>query len=173
MITKDPFDVFSLDEIRAFYATRQAKPRFIVTVRDPRAILTSIHANRPGGYYVRPCEILAYCEHVRYAQQFDDVLTVEYRDLVLQPAQVERSLTEFIGWHVHSPFDQFHTVASPDFDSGALNGLRPLDPRRLDAWKQDKHRDRIRQILRELPGLPEYLIETGYESDSSWMREYL
>ena len=32
---------------------------------------------------------------------------------------------------------------------------------------------RIRQILREVPQLPEYLIEMGYEPDTSWVSEYL
>jgi hypothetical protein len=172
MMTKHPFDVFCVDEIRAFYATRKAKPRFILTVRDPRAVLTSFHANRPGGYYVRPTDVLAYCEHIRYAQKLEDVLTVEYRDLVSQPAQVERRLMEFIGWRVHLPFEQFHTKASPDFDSKALNGVRPLDPSRVDSWRRDEHRARVQQVLHEIPGLPDLLIDMGYESDSSWTREY-
>jgi hypothetical protein len=185
MITKDPGDVFFLDEIRAFYATRRAEVRFVLTVRDPRAVLTSIHQGhamgRFGGYYEHPAQWLAYYEHVRYAQQFDDVVTVEYADLVCHPAKVQRRLTEAIGWHVHLPFDQFHTAASPDFHGGTgttpesspLNGLRPLDPTRLDAWRQEKHRARLQQILRDIPELPEYLIEMGYESDTSWVRDYL
>jgi hypothetical protein len=176
MITKDPYDVMFLDEIRAIYATRRAEVRFIVTVRDPRAVLTSRHVkptDQPGGYYLHPREWRAYYEHVRYAQQFDDVLTLEYRDLVCRPALVQQRLTEFIGWHVHLPFDEFHTAASPDFNQRALNGLRPLDPTRVDAWRDEKHRDRIRRMLAEIPELPLYLIEMGYESDSSWVQDYL
>jgi hypothetical protein len=173
MVTKNPLDVFLTDEIRAFYAVRRADVRFVLTVRDPRSILTSVHGNRPGDYYVRPCEWPAYYEHVRYAQQFDDVVTVEYEDLICHSAEVQRRLTDLIGWHVHLPFDQFHTAASPQFDSGALNGLRPLDSTRVASWSQEKHRDRICQVLRELPELPEYLIETGYESDTRWVRDYL
>jgi hypothetical protein len=176
MVTKDPGDVFFLDEIRAFYAARRADVRFILTVRDPRAVLTSVHqdhaANRPGGYYEDPEQWLAYYEHIRYAQQFDDVITVEYQDLIRRPAEVQRKLSEFIGWQVHLPFDQFHTLASPSFDARPLNGLRPLDPTRLEAWRQEKHRGRIGQILRVLPGLPEYLIEMGYETDTSWVQGY-
>ncbi len=183
MVTKDPGDVFFLDEIRAFYAARRADVRFILTVRDPRAVLTSVHqghkTDRPGGYYEFPSQWEAYYEHVRYAQQFGDVVTVEYEDLIQHPAEIQRRLTEFVGWHVHLPFDQFHTKASPEFHGGVntnlspLNGLRPLDPTRLEAWRQEKHRDRIRQILREIPEMPEYLIEMGYESDTSWVRDYL
>jgi hypothetical protein len=43
-----------------------------------------------------------------------------------------------------------------------LNGLRPLDLTRLEAWRQEKHRERIRQVLQELAELPKNLIEMGY-----------
>jgi Sulfotransferase family len=176
LITKAPWDVFYLDEIRALYAARRADVRFILTVRDPRAILTSIHARLtggPDGYFLDPAHWITYYDHVRYAQQFDDVVTVEYEDMVCHPGEVQRRLTEFIGWHVHLPFDQFHTAVASDFEQVNLNGLRPLDPTRLDAWRQEQHRARIQLILQELPELPEYLIEMGYESDTSWVRDYL
>jgi hypothetical protein len=176
LITKAPWDVFYLDEIRALYAKRRADVRFILTVRDPRAVLTSVHATitgGPDGYFFNPAHWITYYEHVLYAQQFDDVLTVEYEDVVRHPEKIERRLTEFIGWHVHLPFNQFHTAVSPDFEQINLNGLRPLDPTRLDAWRQEKHRDRICRVLREIPELPEYLIEMGYEPDTSWVRDYL
>jgi hypothetical protein len=183
MITKDPGDVFFLDEIRAFYATRRADVRFILTVRDPRAVLTSVHqghvAYRPGGYYEFPARWRAYYEHVRYAQQFEDVVTVEYEELIRRPTVVQRRLAEFIGWKVHLPFERFHTQASPSFHGGVrdrlspLNGIRPLDPTRLASWSEEKHRDRVRQILQEVPALPNYLVEMGYEADTNWVHGYL
>jgi len=176
LITKAPWDVFYLDEIRARYATRRADVRFILTVRDPRAVLTSVHAKitgGPDGYFLDPARWVPYYEHVCHAQQFDDVLTVQYQDLVCRPAEVQRRLTEFIGWDVHLPFDQYLTAVPPDFEQIHLNGLRPLDPSRLDAWRQEKHRARICRVLREIPELPRYLIEMGYEHDSSWVGDYL
>jgi hypothetical protein len=176
MLTKDPFDVFLHEEIRAFYATRRADVCFIVTVRDPRSVLTSIHGvhnDRAADYYLSPDEWRAYHEHVRYAQQFEDVLTVEYSDIVCRPAELELRLAKFVGWSVRLPFDQFHVAAAPDFDGRALNGLRPLDATRLSAWRQEIHRPRIVEILRELPDLPERLIEMGYEADTGWVQDYL
>jgi hypothetical protein len=176
MFTKDNQDLFYLDEIRGYYADRRAEVRFILTLRDPRAVLTSIDrsmTDRPTDYYMPPSKWLVYYEHVRYAQQFDDVLGVEYQDVISRPAEVQRRLTEFVGWHVHLPFDRFHTAVASDFDQRALNGLRPLDATRLDAWRQEKHRDRIRQVLREIPEFPEYLIDLGYEHDTSWVQDYL
>jgi hypothetical protein len=177
MLTKTPWDIFFVEDVRSFYATRPARVRFVVTVRDPRAVLTSsIHdapVNHSDGYFVVPERWVAYYEHVRYAQQFDDVMTVEYQDIVCQPALVQKRLEEFIGWHVHLPFERFHDAVPPAFERTNLNGLRPLDPTRVEGWRQEKHRERIRRILREIPQLPDCLIETGYETDTNWVRDYL
>jgi hypothetical protein len=176
LVTKDPTDVFYVDEIRQFYSKRPAKCRFIVTVRDPRAVLTSKHvgpSRQSDGYWVLPEEWRAYYDHLRYAQQFDDVITVYYQNLVTRPGDVENELREFIGWTVHSPFEQFHKSIPEGFDRTALNGVRPLEPARVDAWKDDKHRARIRHVLREIPDLPDCLIEMGYESDTGWVQNYI
>ena len=61
------------------------------------------------------------CQYVRH---FDDVITVEYADLVLHPQDVQKRLTDFIGWKVHRPFEQFHTAVPANFRTTALNGLR-------------------------------------------------
>jgi hypothetical protein len=177
MITKDPGDIFFIDEIRAFYATRRANARFVVTVRDPRAVLTSKHKEhpnrQPGGYYEIPEEWHAYYEQIRYEQQFDDVLTVKYEDLVTDPGGVERRLSRFIGWTVHLPFEQFHSHVSPGFKfTQPLNGVRPPDPTRIDSWRGDEHRERIRYILHALPQLPHCLIAMGYEHDTEWTKDY-
>ena len=176
LVTKAPWDVFHIDEIRALYVKRRADVRFILTVRDPRAVLTSTHASiagGPDGYFLDPARWAPYYEHVRYAQQFDDVLTVEYQDVVCHPCEVQDRLTRFTGCDVHLPFDQYLTAVPPNFVQTHLNGLRPLDPSRLHAWKHEKHRERMRRILREIPELPDHLVEMGYECDTSWVRDYL
>ncbi len=176
LITKAPWDIFNIDRIRELYALRRPDVRFIVTVRDPRTVLTSVHEKirgGPDGYFLDPPRWIHYYDHLRYAQQFDDVLTVEYEDLVCRPAEVQHRLTDFIGWHVHLPFDQFHTNVPREFVQVHLNGLRPLDRSRVDAWRQDRHRERLRRVLCEVPALPEYLIEMGYERDTDWTADYL
>lgn len=172
MITKRPDDVFWLDEIRERYRGRHPRPLFVISVRDPRAVLTSVHAKKPG-YCVAPSKWRAVHEHIRYNRQFDDVATIEYRDVVERPQDVQARLSTFIGVPPDAPFDQYLGSVPQDFDTTALNGVRPLDPSRLDRWRAAKHRPRILELLRELPELPERLIEMGYESDTAWVREYL
>ena len=59
-----------------------------------------------------------------------------------------------------------------DVDTSALNGVRGLDARTLDKWAGDEHRERIRSLLREMPELPDRLIEMGYEANANWMLRY-
>ena len=70
-------------------------------------------------------------------------------------------------------FDQFHAAVPEHFDTRALNGVRPLDKSSLTKWRTPKHRDRLHQLLSEIPELPDRLIEMGYEADTDWTREYL
>ena len=172
LITKRPDDVYWLDEIRERYRDRRPKPRFVISVRDPRGVLTSKHAKKPG-YCVPAAKWRATYEHIQYNLQFDDVITVEYRDLIERPLVVQEQLASFFGCQPEARFDEYLAATPADFDTTALNGVRPLDASRLDQWRAPKHRPRIQQLLRELPELPDRLIEMGYERDTAWTREYL
>jgi hypothetical protein len=175
MITKFPDDIFRMDEVRAVYRERKARPRFVLTLRDPRAVLTSIHGGGDRSRYYMSVERWrrTYGEFMR-AREAPDVAVVRYEDLVLRPRDVQRQLTEFLGWKVVRDFDQFHTrAAERKFQDPALNGLRPLDPSTIDNWRKPKHRARIAELLTTMPELPERVAELGYEPDTAWTREYL
>jgi hypothetical protein len=178
LISKKPSDLFRVDEIRGYYRTLQTEPRFVLNVRDPRSVLTSVYASpnmaqaRPG-YVVSSERWRAMYQHVQYQRQFGDVIVTEYRDLVERPATVQEILAAFIGCEMRASFESFHSSVPSDVDTRQLNGIRPLDPGTLTKWRAPKHRDRIRQVLAEIPELPQVLIEMGYERDTGWTREYL
>jgi hypothetical protein len=171
MITKRPDDLYWLDEVRERYSDRRAKPLFVISLRDPRAVLTSVHAQKPG-YCVPAEKWRAAFDHIQYNRQFDDVITVEYRDLIERPQSVQDRLSTFIGFRPQASFDAYLSSVPSDFDTTALNGVRPLDAKGLDRWRASKHRERIRQLLKELPELPDRLVEMGYERDTAWTRQY-
>ena len=179
MITKMPSDVFQIPDIRDWYARRRPNPKFIITMRDPRSVLTSLHA-RLGSqeYMVTPEVWRATYEHIQYARGFDDVTAVRFEDLVQSPMEVQNQLTKFIGWHVHHPFEDFEQMVpegwrKPQAAAGAnLNGLRPLDTSTISKWQNPKHSKRISTLLHEMPELPDRLIELGYESDTNWTLNY-
>src|SRR5688572_20110478 len=54
MISKRPDDIFYLEHIRRIYFHRRPSVRFLLMMRDPRAVLTSVHASKKDQYYVSP-----------------------------------------------------------------------------------------------------------------------
>ncbi|HWL09639.1 MAG TPA: sulfotransferase domain-containing protein [Planctomicrobium sp.] len=172
LFTKRPPDLFQIEEIRAFYKNRNTDLRLLLFCRDPRDILTSFHKTRPDEFYIIPEVWRAYYEHWKWAAQFPDVLSVRYEDLILNPLGVESQMEQHIGWRTKRPFSEFHQVVANDFDTRALNGVRPLDLTTVQRWKNGRFHWRLRELVeRDLPELPERLIQMGYESDDLWIRD--
>jgi hypothetical protein len=171
MISKRPNDIFWVDEIRRGYEHRATRARFVVSTRDPRAVLTSFHSGRPG-YYVTVERWRAVFAHVQYVRRFPDVIVVEYRDLVERPLDVQCAVSSVIGRAPAAPFDSFHASVPPEFDTRPLNGVRPLDEHSVDKWRHPRHKERIRELLTTMPELPDRLMELGYEQDALWTRDY-
>lgn len=175
VVSKQPDDIFWIDEIRQVYRSRgtRTRARFIVSVRDPRAVLTSVHGTNRDVYWVSVERWRSIYLHYEYVRRFADVIVVEYRDLVLNPQKVQRQIFEAIGLAPERDFADFHDAVPREFQTVALNGVRPLDPATLGKWRLPIHRDRIKELLVEMPELPSRLIAMGYETDSSWVDDYL
>jgi hypothetical protein len=171
LISKKPDDIFWVDAIREYYRDLRTNVRFVLSVRDPRAVLTSIFVDKPG-YCVPTEKWRAVHEHIQYQRQFADVIVTEYRDLVERADHVQQRLATFTDCQIGTRFDQFHAAVPGNFDTRALNGVRPLDDRSLNKWRSPEHRARIQQILVEMPDLPELLVEMGYEPDTDWTHQY-
>ena len=174
LITKRPDDIFWIDEIREFYATlgTRTQSRFVICVRDPRAVLTSRHELNKSDYWVSVDRWRATYDHYRYASRFSDVCVIDFRDLIIDIALVQRRMTQLVGWTVSANFEDFYTRVPEDFDTTALNGVRSLDARVLERWGRSEHKERMRYLLREMPELPARVIEMGYEADDSWTDAY-
>ena len=171
LVSKRTNDVFSVDEIRELYRGRARAPVFIVTTRDPRAMLTSKHVRR-ADYYVSVERWRALWAHIKYVRSAPDVLTVDYRELVQAPREVQRRLSAAIGEEPAAPFDSVGEKVPKGFETAALNGIRPIDTASLDKWRDPQHHERIRAVLREIPDLPSVLVDEGYEPDDSWLAGY-
>jgi hypothetical protein len=172
LFTKRPKDIWQIDDLRAFYANLPTKVKFLLFVRDPRAVLTSFHETRKGEYYVSIDRWRAIWEHWKWAIQFPDVLTVRFEELIQNSSQVQEAITQHIGWTVVRPFSEFHQAVPSGFDTRALNGVRPLDAKVLKSWSAPKHRERIQELLRQMPELPQRLIDLNYETDDRWIQEW-
>ncbi len=100
-----------------------------------------------------------------------DSLLVRYEQLVCEPAAVQERIESFTGEKMAIPFQQFHTVDRPDFQTNTLNGLRPVETSLVGRWQIPEHCAYLKKILPNLPELPDALIKLGYESDSKWVEQ--
>lgn len=174
MMTKRPSDIFTLDDLREFYSQHSANVRFVLMTRDPRAVLTSIHHSNPGEYYVSADRWRAIYSYWEWATSAEDVVTVRYEDLICEPDRTQQILADFVGWEVCHPFADFHNAVPEGFDTRALNGVRKLDPKNTERWRNPEHHDRLVSLLSsELPELPQCLQDLKYESDDGWVSAYL
>ncbi|MFM7038156.1 MAG: sulfotransferase family protein [Planctomycetaceae bacterium] len=171
LLSKRPKDLFLIPEIREFYAPRGVRVQFILLHRDPRGVLTSRHFSRPAEYYLSVEEWRHYFAHWNWHRHDADVLSISYEELVQNPERVEQRVLKFTGWQARWSFQDFVKHVPPGFDARALNTLRELDPSRLKAWGEEQHRERLVQLLRELPELPQCLIEMGLEPSDDWLRQ--
>jgi hypothetical protein len=170
LISKVPHDVFRLDALRNFYVSRPASLRIIMMIRDPRDVLTSQRKDRGSDQYVvTPHRWLRYYQAVQRHRHAPDVLEVRYEDLVGASQRQQERIEGFLGVQMSIPFCRFHEVVRPDFDISTLNGLRPIEQSPVARWTDDCHRSRIGEVLAELPGLPEAIVELGYAEDDSWV----
>ena len=177
MLTKKPSDVHEVDALRAFYRDHRADVHFVVTLRDPRAVLTSTHNAYPAsrGYYVSPERWRRIYRAIQRLRDNNDVTLMHYERLVRIPDDIEAELTRALGWTVEHPFSDFYAVAQKrqlardSMTEGALGGLRPLDAGGLNRWRQPKHRDRLREVVDAVPELPHALVELGYEYNDAWL----
>lgn len=171
IMSKRPKDLFLIPEIRAFYADRGVRVQFVVLQRDPRSVLTSKHFSRPGEYYLSVEEWRHYYVHGEWCRGAADVLSIRYEDLIRHPEEVQQRVLEFTGWEARWSFRDFVEHVPRGFDGRALNELRELDESRLRGWSVEEHRERLAEVLRELPELPRVLVELGYEANEQWLSD--
>lgn len=172
LISKRPNDVFFLENIRRIYHDRRAGVRFLIVMRDPRSVLTSVHASQKDRYYVSPERWRGIYERVVAARRDEDCLTLRFEDMVTRPGEFQDAVANFIGVAPDAPFTSYQERVPSGFRQTALNGLRPLDPAAAKNWSAPAHAPRIRSLLQELPELPAVLVADGYEPDDGWLRPY-
>ena len=121
----------------------------IICVRDAKDILVSHHPMYPEReYYVSP-------ERCRFALERDiavmhhpNVLLVYYEQLVREPENTMKQVAKFVREkYDFSYINKFYQ--NQDYSKEmikALNGIRPIDSSGIGRWREEKHKDRIREI---------------------------
>ena len=173
LISKQPRDLLRLEPLRAFYANRTATLKIILMLRDPRDLMTSQRNKEGRAEYVG--EVESWKEYyLPFLQQRDreDTLVVRFEDLIADSAIEQDRVESFTGHKMAVNFADYMEVQRKDFDTTTLCGLRPIDPTRVDRWRDPAHHARICQVLHDLPELPAALERLGYEDNADWALAY-
>lgn len=189
---KRPYDIFDYAEI-ARLAQGRKQLDLIITLRDPRDILTSRHPAVPDDYFysadrtyfiagtappVRSMPGLLLT-HVKIVEALQSGLfprgafLLKYEHLVDDPARIQQLLSDGMGLTFHGRFEDFHTRQVDQQMARAMNGQRPVSATRVQKWRAPEHRARIIDQFTRFPALHDIVIDLGYEADTTWFEAFL
>lgn len=165
-LTKKPPDTVRIE--RAFQADE--KLNVIAMVRDPRAVITSRHPDFPDVYFSGFQRWLDYQRVIERNSDHPRWLAVRYEDLLTDPAASQALIEAKFGFlEPRRAFGDFPDGADVPARAGiSLNGIRPLEPGRAFAWREQL--PRVRAQLDAHPEMQEQLELLGYETGAAWAR---
>lgn len=186
-LTKRPLDVFRIGELRKTNAERKDL-RLIIVVRDPRALVSSVHQNVPmqwfqgfdhcflmaesGLSFCNPGVIATHLAASEACRSGLPVMVCRYEELLAAPELMQKRIAEFTGFEMQRNFANFHSSDIPLRLQGPLNGVRPIDLSRLRPWLADTAAaERVVRQFRLAPQLFDVLAAWGYESKHDWFHD--
>lgn len=172
LISKLPKDLHVLHEVQRHYRNRPANLNTIIVLRDPRDVLTSHHSEFERRYFIGTRDWRKRHDYFLRHRDDPETMVIKYEQVVGNVRSTQEKIEAFVGEKMARPLANFHTDYRPGFDQGALNGWRPVDTKGVRRWAGAEHADRVREMLRDIPDLPEILIDLGYERDDSWIKSY-
>ena len=165
-LSKKPSDAVRLEKV----AQADQDLYVIAMVRDPRSVITSKHwSSKAEDYFVGFSRWRETMKAIHSLRPKHRCLLVRYEDLINDPQSIQRMLElRFRFLKRKNSFCSFATEAKsvPEHSVAAMNGVRGFESSRITAWQE--HLPRLRGELDANPDLPQWLIETGYETDTSW-----
>lgn len=139
--------------------------KVIWMLRNPLDVLTSIHAIRPGEFYVKPKDLI---QCLKLYQQFKDeeqVFTVHYEELVSKPDEFQNRIAKAFNLQIIRKFTESYKFF-PRFKENvrALHSIRPIDLDSVDKWKQKPElRQYLENVIAEFPEIVSLASECDYE----------
>lgn len=196
-LSKRPLDVFKIEKLvrKNKLGKRQL---VIVTIRDPRDIVTSRHPRVPDDYFIgwercyrvdgaRGPErvhpgIAAIATEIERLEHLPgvEVVRVRYEDLVADPEGAQTELATRTGLAFDGRFSDFHAADRLAYryegrhaprDPELVREDRPVDASRAGRWRAAEHRKRIREEFAAHPGLLALVRRYAYETDDGWLQD--
>jgi hypothetical protein len=134
-------------------------------LRDPRDILTSIHANQPEKYYVTPDRLIKSLQLYQQFKNEPQMLAVRYEELVSQPDAMQAKISGFCHLTPSRKFDEAYKFF-PRFHENvrAMHSIRPIDTNSVQKWRTNPaHQKYLQQTLSAHPEISTLARECGYD----------
>lgn len=159
---KRPYNVLHIPEILAYHGTGT---KFIHLVRDPRAVCTSKHPEKPGEYWV-PIERWINdtgtgLAHINNPQ----VLTIKYEDLILETDRLIKELCDFIEEDLTPEIISWYDHATVRKNRAWFDGLKNIQPESLTKWQKPENQVRVEEIIAN-PQVKNLMEQLGYHESS-------
>lgn len=166
-LSKKPNDILWMEQILDI----DPDLHVIALLRDPRAVICSIHQGHQGMYFCNYPVWKRAEQALQRIMRHPRVMLVRYEDLVADPDAVQQRIIEQMPFlEPTGSFSQFHQRAkSSEASQKALGGVRHVDSKRVAGWRA--HLPRLKQQLDRYPGLADDLLRYGYETDRAWLQE--
>ncbi len=154
IITKKPCELIRVSLIC------RAGHKVVLMVRDGRDVLVSKF--RPHRYHVAPSRWLHDCRMASriYKKYRDQILRIHYEDLVRDSDLVLAQVANFVDRKIVKTWDDL-VERRPGY------GLLTTDS--IGNWKNKKHAERLKGVLKYGDQIADELIDLGYEKDKEWL----
>ena len=185
-IAKRPNDILRYTQW-VNHRKRNPNISLVLMVRDIRDIMTSVHHNVPGDYFIHwdyGYRITGFNKYQRsnnglnmmldsYDKFRKDPLTmsIRYEGLVKHPDVIQKAMQAKLGLaFVNKKFsDHPHEKIFNIYDFKRI--LDPIDNSSIGKWRRSEHWDYIKREFEKHSELFEVLIRDGYEKDKDWIND--
>jgi hypothetical protein len=110
------------------------------------------------------------------------MLQFRYEELLSAPAEVQARIARALDLDFKVDFAEFHEHQAnlpyryegrhAAVDQTLVRENMPVDRARAGKWRAPEHRQRIIDQFTRFPALFDLLIDTGYETDTTWFDSY-
>ncbi|MEC3862660.1 hypothetical protein VK792_15320 [Mesobacterium sp. TK19101] len=145
----------------------------IFIVRDPRDALMSKHGSFGSEPFLKSAAgWFGVMDEIQKVRDRDNVLVLRFEDIVADADKIQQQIAEASGLTIAGSFSNFNemveksdTMSLTDHNIGELNGLRPLDPTRVYAYKTEPA-ENVQPIVEKIlshDGADAFVKSFGYD----------
>jgi len=167
-------DFIKGDQIKTIGDLLKENWKIIYVARDGRDVCVSKHNLNKDIYWARPWQWIYSHDNAKSYYDNPNLFFVKYEDLTTNHQHIVKKIAKFLN-DVYSNYNKAYSSFENNSQvRNAVRNLRPIDQNSVGNWRNQEHKNRIKEILKSYHSdFCRVLQELGYESDDSWSTEFL